>query len=235
MSHAYVILALSACILIHELGHLIAAKRLGIPVERFSIGFGPRLWSIRRQETEYRISLLPLGGYVLPKMESEEDFFAIAPGKRILFSLGGPVINILAALPLFAILNIRDAGFGFRALTIEPVLQTVSTLVRMIESIPHLFASPENLRGVVGIVSEGAQFAGTDPLRVLSFLALISLNLALFNLLPLSPLDGGKVLLTVLERIHRPLVRLHLPVTIAGWLLVVGLMTYTTVLDIGRL
>ena len=58
-----IVLLLGGLIFVHELGHFIVAKALGVKVVRFSIGFGPRLFGFVRGETEYRISLLPLGGY----------------------------------------------------------------------------------------------------------------------------------------------------------------------------
>lgn len=64
------LVALGALIFIHELGHFLVAKAVGVGVERFSLGFGPRLWSLRRGETEYCVSAVPLGGYV--KMVGEE-------------------------------------------------------------------------------------------------------------------------------------------------------------------
>jgi regulator of sigma E protease len=62
--------ALGALIFIHELGHFLVAKAMGVGVERFSLGFGPRIFSFRRGETEYCVSIVPLGGYV--KMTGEE-------------------------------------------------------------------------------------------------------------------------------------------------------------------
>src|SRR5260370_41760281 len=59
-----VIVVLAVLIFVHELGHFIAAKAVGVQVLRFSLGFGRPLVSVRRGETEYWISLLPLGGYV---------------------------------------------------------------------------------------------------------------------------------------------------------------------------
>jgi membrane-associated protease RseP (regulator of RpoE activity) len=59
-----VIMALFAMIMLHEFGHFVMAKRAGMKVTEFFIGFGPRLWSVRRGETEYGIKALPLGGYV---------------------------------------------------------------------------------------------------------------------------------------------------------------------------
>ncbi|MCG3180861.1 MAG: hypothetical protein BIFFINMI_03224 [Phycisphaerae bacterium] len=67
-----VVIGFSAVIFVHELGHFLVAKWGGIRVERFAIGFGPRLFGIKRGETDYCINLLPLGGYV--KMTGQEDF-----------------------------------------------------------------------------------------------------------------------------------------------------------------
>ena len=64
------ILIISFLIFIHELGHLLAAKWANVKVENFSIGFGPKLFSFYIGETEYALSLLPLGGYV--KMQGED-------------------------------------------------------------------------------------------------------------------------------------------------------------------
>lgn len=65
------VLVFGLVVLVHELGHFIAAKWLGVYAPRFSIGFGPALWRRRRGETEYIIAALPLGGYV--RMASRED------------------------------------------------------------------------------------------------------------------------------------------------------------------
>ncbi|MCB1215677.1 MAG: RIP metalloprotease RseP, partial [Deltaproteobacteria bacterium] len=72
MAILYFILGLGLLIFIHELGHFLVAKANGIRVERFSLGFGPRIIKFTVGETEYCISLLPLGGYV--KMTGQEDF-----------------------------------------------------------------------------------------------------------------------------------------------------------------
>ena len=61
---AVAIISLGFLIFIHELGHFLAAKRSGIEVERFSLGFGPKLISYTWRGTEYRLSILPFGGYV---------------------------------------------------------------------------------------------------------------------------------------------------------------------------
>ncbi len=58
-----VIAALFVMIMLHEFGHFIAAKRSGMKVTEFFVGFGPRLWSFTRGETEYGVKAIPLGGY----------------------------------------------------------------------------------------------------------------------------------------------------------------------------
>src|SRR3989442_14790005 len=63
------VLVLGAMVVIHEFGHFIVAKFFGIRVDVFSVGFGKRLWGFRKGDTDYRVSLIPLGGYV--KMAGE--------------------------------------------------------------------------------------------------------------------------------------------------------------------
>ena len=103
------ILALGFLIFIHELGHFFAAKRCGIRVEKFSIGFGPRLFGFRRGETDYCISALPFGGFVKMAGESpeeqkgEEGEFASAPvGHRIFVAIAGPAMNLILGVILFS-------------------------------------------------------------------------------------------------------------------------------------
>ena len=66
----YFAVVLGALIVVHEFGHFIVAKKSGVRIERFSIGFGPPLWRKQWGDTEYRLALVPLGGYV--KMYGEQ-------------------------------------------------------------------------------------------------------------------------------------------------------------------
>ena len=70
ISLVYFIVVLSVLVLAHEFGHFITAKRLKVGVQIFSLGFGPTLWRTKKDETEYRISAIPIGGYV--KMAGDE-------------------------------------------------------------------------------------------------------------------------------------------------------------------
>ena len=67
MSYLGMFALLSLLIVIHELGHLIAARLGGIPVAGFSVGFGPKLWARRWGQVEYALRALPLGGFVAPE------------------------------------------------------------------------------------------------------------------------------------------------------------------------
>jgi regulator of sigma E protease len=99
---------LGIMILVHEFGHFAVAKLLGVRVEQFALGFGKRLVGFRKGETEYRINLLPLGGYVKMAGENFADSHAGDPGEftahprwhRFLIFIAGPAMNILLAIAL---------------------------------------------------------------------------------------------------------------------------------------
>jgi len=96
-------------IFVHELGHFLMAKLVGVKVEVFSVGFGPPIFRKKIGETTYQIALIPLGGFV--KLYGEEDseearkdprsFYAKPPWQRILIAFGGPLFNLLFAIFAF--------------------------------------------------------------------------------------------------------------------------------------
>ncbi len=90
------LIAITILIFFHELGHLLAAKSSKVEVEKFSIGFGPPILKKRIKETEYSISLIPLGGYVKMKGEDfeEEGFYTLPLLKKAKVSLAGPLFNL---------------------------------------------------------------------------------------------------------------------------------------------
>jgi regulator of sigma E protease len=124
--------ALGVMILIHELGHFWAALAVGIKVETFSIGFGPRLFGIRRGETDFRISALPLGGYV--RMLGEQpgeaqtadprSFQAKARWQRAIVIIAGPLMNVLLAVAL--VTGLYMYAFPQQADTTDPVIASVA-------------------------------------------------------------------------------------------------------------
>jgi len=105
------VIVLGILIIVHELGHFAAAKALGIEVEAFSIGFGPRLFGLRRKGTDYRISALPFGGYVKmlgenpyePLKGRKEEFLSRSKGERFFVLIMGVALNILLAIILMAV------------------------------------------------------------------------------------------------------------------------------------
>ena len=113
---ALALFALGFSIFIHELGHFIAAKKRGLIADRFSIGFGPRLFGWHRNGTDFRLSLLPLGGYVsLPQLadmgriEGGEDDEAdrlppISYADKMIVAVMGAVFNLIFALVLSLVL-----------------------------------------------------------------------------------------------------------------------------------
>ncbi|GGH14105.1 RIP metalloprotease RseP [Silvibacterium dinghuense] len=102
------LIVLGIMVLVHEFGHFAVAKFFGVRVEVFSIGFGKRLFGFRRGDTDYRLSLLPLGGYVKMAGETpgeartgDPDEFASHPRwQRVLIGLAGPVANFILAFVL---------------------------------------------------------------------------------------------------------------------------------------
>jgi regulator of sigma E protease len=233
MPYVAAALVVGLVIVIHELGHLIAAKLCGIPVERFSIGFGPRIAGFRRGETSYWLAAIPFGGYVLPALD-EQDFHHVAVRKQIAFALGGPVANVIAAYVGLVALGRFQLGLPMLESVAFGATQLVSGLGQLAHAIAALFAGSGQLSGIVGIVAAGGSRFGATAAGLVAFSISINLNLGILNLLPLPPLDGGRIVFALLARMYRPLLRLQAPVTLAGWVFMLGLMTYATIRDIGN-
>jgi membrane-associated protease RseP (regulator of RpoE activity) len=154
-----ILIGLAVSIGLHELGHLIPAKRFGVKVGQYMIGFGPTLWKRKYGETEYGVKAIPLGGYISmagmfpparkggkprtastgffdtlvqdardssPQGEGDEDrvFYKLPVGKRIVIMLGGPAMNLLIAIALYAVVI---CGFGLPqpSLTVGSVSQCI--------------------------------------------------------------------------------------------------------------
>lgn len=315
VSIVYGIIALSLLIFVHELGHFLVARLSDVKVLTFSLGFGKKLISFKRHETEYALSLVPLGGYVKLLGESPDDIIKEEEAHRaysnkpplikILIAFTGPFFNILFACLLFYIVFISgytvlstkvgnveknypayEAGIkpGDVILAIDGVkvnewgeLMEVMAgtektplkfTIKREDKIFDLFIAPKSIEGknifgekitrkvigitasndflkrkeniisalpkaiyqtyylskvtVVGIIKliEGSispkQIGG--PLLILEvagkqakegkknliyFVAIISINLAVINLLPIPILDGGHILFHIIEFITR--------------------------------
>ena len=117
---------LAALIFVHELGHFLAARRCGVIVEKFSIGFGKKLFGTTSGGTEFIVAAIPLGGYV--KMKGEElgeetneegSFSAASPQDRLLIAFAGPFFNILFAIAIYIFMYMVGVE------TLSPIIGTV--------------------------------------------------------------------------------------------------------------
>lgn len=308
------VLILMGLILVHEWGHLYAAKRCGMRVERFSIFFGRPIVRFQRGETEYGIGWLPLGGYVkITGMSRDEEippelvpraYYAAPTWKKIVTIAAGPAVNLVVAVLCFivffwigpptalvssavdrvetgtpaaaiglapgdrivsvngeraadgdvaavrdelrsspgetvavvyerpngdrvrrevALRAVRDGdatvgqlGFnfavrdgpressGFFGGIADGSRYTWFLVEENAKGIGRLFTSSEAREEIGSIVGAGAvytEISSDGPLTVLRFIGFISLVLAIFNLLPIFPLDGGHILFAIIERI----------------------------------
>jgi len=149
------IVGLGISIALHEWGHYFPAKKFGVNIHKFMVGFGPTLWSVKRGETEFGIKAIPLGGYVAMQgmfapqrknaknrrggtdfaaleiqdevqddVDMSRSFYTLSVPKRITVMLGGPAMNLLIAIALYAVLLM---GFGLvqPGLTVGSVSQCV--------------------------------------------------------------------------------------------------------------
>jgi membrane-associated protease RseP (regulator of RpoE activity) len=354
-------------IMLHEFGHYWTAKRAGMKVTEFFLGFGPRLWSFRRGETEYGVKALPLGGYVriigmtnLEEVDPEDEprtFRQSTAPKRLVVILAGVTVNLLIAFLLFFVVIAGqgrvvdgpnttvsrlvspsaavDAGvrIGDRIVAIDGVpVQSWDTLKTLIEkrggetvaitvarngttedltatlkekngagflgvgpgtaytsvglvaAVPKSFetigdvsaatwnglvdrftpsgvqttakqsftsaapaagsaADQSRPMSLIGFVDNGSQIAGGNLWAILWLLAALSLVLALFNLLPVLPLDGGHAVVVIYEGIasrvkhHRVFVdyRKLIPISVVVLLPLMFLAVSAMVLDIRHL
>jgi regulator of sigma E protease len=102
-------IVLGVMIFVHEWGHFIAAKLAGVRVEVFSLGFGTRLFGVKRGDTDYRVSALPFGGYVRmagdnpveERTGADDEFLSKPRWVRVLIACAGPAMNILLAFVIF--------------------------------------------------------------------------------------------------------------------------------------
>ena len=130
------IIALGLVVIIHELGHFIAARLCGVEVETFSIGWGPVLFKKKVGTTEYRLSALPLGGYCGMKGEhaftealqqnldsipkEQNSYYGVHPFKRMIIAFSGPLANLCFAVLVLACVSAVGSSYESYANRIVP-------------------------------------------------------------------------------------------------------------------
>jgi len=341
----YFLLVIGPLIFIHELGHFLVAKWCGVRVERFSLGFPPRLFGFRRGDTDYCVSAIPLGGYVKMAGENPEEETMGAPdeytsksaGARALIIIAGPLMNYLLAFALYfgvifvgGDLKVVDSGLHVGELTpdwpaqtaglktgdeilaidgqpvadfealkayIGPrpeqsitlsVLRGTDTLTlsltpraaqdpqsgategkigiypmtafepvglwnalvagaqatwqntAMVGNFFFRFVSgresPRNIGGPLFIASIAGQVAEQGWRYFIGFMAVLSINLAILNVLPIPALDGGQLLFILIERIKgKPLsLKQRIAVQQVGLAFLLMRIIFVTINDIVR-
>lgn len=234
-----IVLLLGILVLIHEGGHFIVAKLCKIRVNEFAIGFGRKIYSKKIGETQYTLRIIPLGGFV--RMEGEEtpseeegSFSKAKAWKKILIVAAGGLVNIIFAIIIFFLLVIFYYKYP-----LKEALQIVGNFsYSIIESLKILFSGSltmDQLVGPIGISSIIVQT--TDLANYIYLMSAVSLSLGVTNLLPIPPLDGGKILIYIIEAIRRkPLKQeTELAIQMTGFICIIALSIFVMMNDVGHI
>ena len=245
-----IIFLLGFLIIIHEGGHFLVAKLCKVKVNEFSIGFGKTIWKKQGKETLYSIRLIPLGGFVQMEGENEESedkraFSNVSIPKRIAIVLAGAIVNIVFGVIVYFVL-ISTVGLEFVDPAKDTILnriyygaiQTKEFVISLFESVKMLFLkglSVDQMTGPVGISQIVVQT--TTFTNYIYILSLISVSLGITNLLPIPALDGGKIVLLLIEAISRKKITVETEavITMIGFVLIIGLALYVTYHDVIRI
>ena len=323
-------------IIIHEFGHFIAAKLLGVKVNEFAVGFGPKLFSKQGKETKYSVNLIPLGGYCAMEGEDEDSgdnraFCNKKPWRRFIIVAMGALFNLILGLVIVAItlapqkafnstvvaefkenavssesglmvndkitevegrkiFSTYDLSYAFTNVKDGKIDMTVIRDGKRVELKDVAFNSSEEdgisylevdfyvygikktvgsyieqtfataasycavvwrslidiiagkygisaISGPVGITAAIGSAAKVSLANLLPIMAIITINLGLFNLLPIPALDGGRLLFILIEMIFRKPVpqKYEAAVHAAGFAVLIAFMLFITAKDIWSL
>lgn len=211
-----IIFLLGFLIFIHEGGHFIVAKLCKVKVKEFAIGFGKIIWQKQGKETKYTLRMIPLGGFNNLLGEEEESneegsFSKASISKRLAIVIAGAIVNILFGIIVYFIL-VSTVGIQFADPTRDTIVNrlyygakgTGNFILSIFDSIKILFTgglSTDQMVGIVGISEVVVQTNGI--LNYIYLLAIISVSLGVTNLLPIPALDGGKIVILLIELIRR--------------------------------
>ena len=221
------LLILSILVVVHEWGHFIAARKTGVFVEEFSIGMGPLIYAKQGKETQFSIRALPLGGFCKMRGEGdagEEDeetaaedaavrepvdpddprsFSNKTKGQRFIILVAGAAMNIVFAFVLLVLIYLFKGANILQALGLG--LETTGKFgITIYQSLYMLVTGQvgmNDVAGPIGMVSKVHDFFQYGIIALMSFTALISVNLGVINLLPLPALDGGQIMIIIIEKL----------------------------------
>jgi membrane-associated protease RseP (regulator of RpoE activity) len=246
MNSLIAILAIGLLIALHEAGHLVAARAAKMRVMRYSIGFFHPLfsWVSVRSGTLYQLGILPLGGFVQIKgmnpyekdaFEDPESYQNRSVWRRLSVALAGPFTNLLVAWIVLTVLYSASVdpltaliGAGQRCFEI-----TAGTFVALAGTVTGTAENVQAL-GPVGIIKMAATTLETGPRPFFALFAYLSLMLAIFNMLPIPALDGGRALFLLVEAVtgRRVNAKVDLVVSTIGFVLLLGVLISMTVKEL---
>ena len=245
-----IIFLLGFLILIHEVGHCIVAKLCKVKVNEFAIGFGKVIWQKQGKETKYSLRMIPLGGFC--SMEGEEEasdsegsFSKASVWKRIAIVVAGAAVNIIFGIIVYFVL-VSTVGLQFADPTKDTFLnriyygsqRTGAFIGSIFESIKMLFTGGVKTDQMVGIVGISEVVVQTSKLvDYIYLLAVISVSLGVTNLLPIPALDGGKILILLIEIIRRKPMKIETEakIQLIGFSILIALSLFVTYNDILRI
>lgn len=243
-----VILGFASIIGIHEACHMLVSKLFGVRVLKFSLGFGPVLFSKKIGDTSYELAALPFGGFVQcdgenPDENVERGFFSLPWYKRALIALAGPVANLILGFLLILSILIIPKGWPL-LLGIKKAYQITSFVV--VTTLQWLFgrlpvakdaSQGMGLSGPIMVTKILMSSAKEGTSQFLFVLSLISLSLGLFNLFPVPALDGGHIFLYLLEGLRGKKFsqKVYIMWSYVGFILLISLLLFTSFMDITHL
>ncbi len=137
LSYIYAILGLSVIIAVHEIGHLISAKKAGMKVERFGIGMGPAIFCIERGGTKYCLCWVPIGGFCQIKGEEadnndQDSYNSKPPWHKFMVAFSGPFANFVTAFVLLvSLFNIAGQQVGHKIGQLEPDFPAINAGIQV--------------------------------------------------------------------------------------------------------
>lgn len=233
-----IICLLGFLIFIHEGGHFTVAKLCNVKVNQFAIGFGPAIWKYQGKETKYAIRLIPLGGFVSMEGEDQESsderaFNKASIPKRILIVVAGACVNIIfGIISYFLLLLIIKKNLIF-ALQL-----TGGYFIEFVNSIKMLFIGGVGINDLTGPVGISQIISNTEGIKEFIYmLSVISLSLGITNLLPIPALDGGKIVLLLIEAIRKKPFKenTEAQIQLIGFSILMALSIFVTYNDIIRI